>query len=138
MVVVNKADGDLSAQARHSATDFRHAFQLIRKKHPDWAPKVKRCSALHRERIDGVWEVVEDFRKTMTANGAIKQKRIHQNDAWLWSQFHDQLKAMVHRDVELKQLAEHLRDELALRTTSPRKAARVLVKNFLRHHASGN
>ena len=101
MVVVNKADGDLATQARHAAIDYGHALQLMRRKHADWSPKVKRCSALNRDRIDAVWAVVEKFRKKMTENNAIKEKRLKQNESWLWSQFHDQLKAMVHRGKSL-------------------------------------
>ncbi|CAK9003659.1 Methylmalonic aciduria type A homolog, partial [Durusdinium trenchii] len=65
MVVVNKADGELATAARHAATDYMHALQLMRRKRPIWRPRVKKCSALHKEQIDTVWNIVEKFRRKM-------------------------------------------------------------------------
>jgi len=47
LVVVNKADGALIANARHTKLEYMHALQLNtrRKKETDWKPLVKLCSS---------------------------------------------------------------------------------------------
>merc|ERR1719272_2492353 len=75
LVLVNKSDGDLAAAARRSATEVMHALQFCRRKRPEWRPRVKRCSALHNEKIKEAWEIVTDFRSIMTQNGEPRAKR---------------------------------------------------------------
>jgi len=50
LVVVNKADGDMLAAARHTKLDYVHALQLNtrRKKDTDWKPQVKLCSSINQ------------------------------------------------------------------------------------------
>ena len=91
LVVVNKADGDLAGPARHSATDIRHALQLIRARSEHWKPKVKRCSALTGKGVDKVWKEAVDFRNVMNKSGETAKKRTVQARRWMWSQVQQQL-----------------------------------------------
>mmetsp|Transcript_14539 Transcript_14539/g.26080 ORF Transcript_14539/g.26080 Transcript_14539/m.26080 type:complete len:391 (-) Transcript_14539:41-1213(-) len=133
MVVVNKADGDLENAARHAATDFMHALQLIRRKRPLWRPRVKRCSAMTGKGVDDVWNIIEKFRKKMTESGDIAEKRLLQNKSWMWSQFQEQLKDRAKHDPDLNTYAKKLQDDLSKGVGTPRQAARYLVKEFLKH-----
>ncbi|KAF4136508.1 Methylmalonyl Co-A mutase-associated GTPase MeaB [Phytophthora infestans] len=38
IVVVNKADGELTGPAKHTAVDYMHAMHLMRRIDPDWEP----------------------------------------------------------------------------------------------------
>lgn len=131
MVVVNKADGALEAAARHASTDYMHALQLMRRKRPEWRPRVKRCSSLQQTGIRTVLEVVEKFREKMTANGDIQRKRLLQNRSWMWSQFQEQLLSIAKKDPKLAARAEELAAVLAEGLSTPRHAARTLVAEFL-------
>jgi len=132
MVVVNKCDGALADAARHASTDFMHALQLMRRKRPAWRPRVKRCSALRKEGIKEVWDVVDKFRKTMTETGDIQSKRLGQNRSWMWSQFKEQLMQRAMHDPKLLAHAVELQKELVQGFGTPRHAARTLVDEFLR------
>ena len=48
LIVVNKADGALEANARHTKLEYMHALQLNtrRKAETDWKPQVKLCSSV--------------------------------------------------------------------------------------------
>ena len=50
MIIVNKADGPLIANARHTKLEYMHALQLNtrRKKSTDWKPLVKLCSSVSK------------------------------------------------------------------------------------------
>jgi len=134
MVVVNKADGELENAARHAATDYMHALQLMRRKRPSWRPRVKKCSALRNKGIEEVWEIVEKFRRIMSESGDLELKRKEQNRSWMWSQFYEQLMARAKHDIRLKEHSEALAKELGLGFGTPRQAARQLVQEFLSRH----
>eukprot|EP00516_Mucochytrium_quahogii_P013282 CAMPEP_0203795444 /NCGR_PEP_ID=MMETSP0100_2-20121128/7233_1 /ASSEMBLY_ACC=CAM_ASM_000210 /TAXON_ID=96639 /ORGANISM=" , Strain NY0313808BC1" /LENGTH=340 /DNA_ID=CAMNT_0050699953 /DNA_START=134 /DNA_END=1156 /DNA_ORIENTATION=+ len=127
VVVVNKSDGALEAAARNATTDFMHALQLMRRKHPTWRPRVKRCSALKQEKIEEVWAVVEKFRKRMTESGDLELKRKAQNSSWMWSQFQEQLVTRAKSDENIIKHGKQLEEELCRGFGTPRHAARLLV-----------
>lgn len=47
--------------------DYKHALQLMRRKDPDWAPKVKMCSAKKKQGIDKVWKIIDEYRTHMNS-----------------------------------------------------------------------
>mmetsp|Transcript_8297 Transcript_8297/g.10795 ORF Transcript_8297/g.10795 Transcript_8297/m.10795 type:complete len:397 (+) Transcript_8297:274-1464(+) len=131
IVVVNKADGDLQSAANHAATEYMHALQMMRRKHPDWRPRVKKCSALRNDKIDTVWDTILKFRKTMMANGGLQNKRLQQNQNWMWSQFYEYIKVLVKSDGSTLKMASILEHELSIGHNNPRKAAQTLLDTFL-------
>lgn len=136
IVVVNKADGELKNVAKHAAVDFIHSFQLMRRKDPDWEPKVKMCSALENQGVDKVWTVVEEFRQTMGGLNKIAQKRNDQSTKWMWNQLNQQLMKAVSSNDEVRHKAEKMNQDLVLGFLSPRSAATHILELFLASHAS--
>src|SRR5205085_6458866 len=45
LLVVNKADGDLKAQAKRVRSDYAAALKLLHPASSEWSPKVTTCSA---------------------------------------------------------------------------------------------
>lgn len=133
LIVINKADGELQAAARHAATDVRHAIQLIRPKSLNWKPKVLRCSALFNEGISTVWENVEKYRKTMLDSGELENKRKSQNQSWMLRQFHEQLIRVASTRKDLKEVMHNIEAALIHGYITPRKAASTLVDKVLLH-----
>jgi LAO/AO transport system kinase len=131
LVVVNKADGDLLAPARHSATDFMHSLQLTRRKSPNWAPVVKLCSALEKTNISGVWHQVELFREAMEASGELDVKRRRQSMAWAWTEVQHELMDLVRRDESVKKTVGKLEAEMARGHLTPRQAAAMMIDKVI-------
>jgi LAO/AO transport system kinase len=131
LVVINKADGDLQAAARHAATDVRHAIQLIRPKSLNWKTKVLRCSALFNEGISTVWEHVEEYRSTMLETGELEGKRKMQNRSWMLRQFHEQLIRAASTHSDLKGMMSTVEQALVHGHITPRKAASTMVDKVL-------
>ena len=131
LVVINKADGDLQAAARHAATDVRHAIQLIRPKSLNWKTKVLRCSALFNEGISTVWEHVEEYRSTMLETGELEGKRKMQNRSWMLRQFHEQLIRAASTQSDLKDMMRNVEQALVHGHITPRKAASTMVDKVL-------
>ncbi|KAK1946157.1 Methylmalonic aciduria type A [Phytophthora citrophthora] len=132
IVVVNKADGELKAPAKHTAVDFMHAMHLMRRKDPDWEPKVKMISALEKKGIDKVWAIIEEYRKTMGELDKIAQKRNAQSSKWMWNQLNEQLMRSVSRSAAVKHKAEKMKADLVHGFISPRSAAATVLELFLK------
>ncbi|MCP3867373.1 MAG: methylmalonyl Co-A mutase-associated GTPase MeaB [Gammaproteobacteria bacterium] len=94
MVLVNKADGDLAAAARHSAADCRSALTLIHPRTRGWRVPVMTCSALSGNGIDGVWEKIESYRSSVSDSGEFHKRRAAQARDWMWFEISEGLLAV--------------------------------------------
>ncbi len=130
LVLVNKADGELAAAAGRAAADYRSALGFLHPRHPDWLVPVETCSALDGSGVAQAWAIIQRYRATMTANGAIDASRAGQAKAWLWSEIAEDLLETLKEDAEIRRLAVELESVVAAGQTSPRVAARRLVETF--------
>ncbi len=98
-IAINKADGDHLDAARLSQREFRNALHLFPPAADGWIPQVLTCSALNREGIAEIWDLVLEHRAQQQSNGYFKTRRSRQSLDWM----HDIIAA------ELENLvAEHL------------------------------
>ncbi len=61
LIVVNKADGDLKATARRSASTTSMRLRMLRSPTAGWTPEVTTSSAQTGEGVAEIWEVVQRF-----------------------------------------------------------------------------
>ncbi|KAG9414481.1 hypothetical protein AC1031_007888 [Aphanomyces cochlioides] len=129
VVVVNKADGELKSAAKHTAVDYMHALQLSRRKDPSWKPTVKMCSARQGDGIEGVWNVMTEFRDVMAAENKIEAKRSRQSSKWMWNQLQEELMLLAKK--KAAEEARRLAPDLAHGFVSPRSAAHKLLQTVI-------
>jgi LAO/AO transport system kinase len=135
LVVVNKADGDLLATARATASDYAAALHLVRPRTRSWTPRVLTCSALTGAGIPGVWEVVAEFGTALADE--LPALRAEQNRSWMWSEVTGSLLEALHADTDVAGLAERLEREVGAGVLTPAAAARAVVEAFLRRSRQG-
>uniref|UniRef100_K3WLW7 AAA+ ATPase domain-containing protein n=1 Tax=Globisporangium ultimum (strain ATCC 200006 / CBS 805.95 / DAOM BR144) TaxID=431595 RepID=K3WLW7_GLOUD len=131
IIVVNKADGELESAAKHAAVDYLHSLQLMRRKDPDWEPKVKLCSAIEKKGIDKIWDVIEQYRTSMNELNKVAKKRNTQSSKWMWNQLSEQLMKSVAKNSSVKEKAEKMNEDLVRGFISPRSAAAHILDLFL-------
>ncbi|MDR6774013.1 methylmalonyl Co-A mutase-associated GTPase MeaB [Azospirillum sp. BE72] len=129
LVVVNKADGDLAATARHTVADYRHALALLR--HGDWRVPVLSCSAVKKVGIDTVWDTIGEHKALTEANGARATRRAEQARAWLWSEIRETLIDRFRSHPAVRADLARLEAEVTAGTTIPAAAAHTLLGRFL-------
>ena len=63
LILVNKADGDLKAQATRTCADYAGALRLLRKRpqDPDAFPKAMTISALEASGLNKAWDEMQDL-----------------------------------------------------------------------------
>ena len=130
MIVVNKADGVLTAAAERSAADYRSALHFLRPRSARWEVPVATCSALEGRGIDHIWALISEFRSTMTSSGDLQVSRAAQARRWLWSETAEQLLARLREDPAVRQRIAQLEQDVSAGQVSPRVAARALVTQF--------
>ena len=129
LVLVNKADGELTAQARRTAADYEAAMHLLRPSAPGWTVRVQTCSALTGAGIPEVWEAVGAFREALGAS--LEERRTRQAKAWMWNEIAEGALDALRRDEGLRTLAETLEREVEAGHAAPAAAARWLLARFL-------
>jgi len=101
-IVINKADGENLKAAKLAKVEFNRALHLYPAKSSEWSPKVSLCSALKREGIAEVWNMIEDYTKTTSENQYFETNRNNQNKFWLLQTIEDRLKSDFYNASKIK------------------------------------
>lgn len=131
LVIVNKADGDLAATARHSASDYLSALKLLHPRTRDWRVPVKTCSALERQGIDDIWQIVIEYSQVIGRSGEKSERRAQQAKSWMWSEISESLISALHHDPKASQRIDELEQAVVAGTAAPTLAAAELIDIFL-------
>jgi LAO/AO transport system kinase len=105
-LVINKADGESLSLANQTLGHYKNAFKLM-KQNSFWTPVVKTCSALNNERIEDVWQMVNDYHKAAheQVNAGISsfvEKRARQNSEWLNTLIQEMLALKLKQNIDVK------------------------------------
>nr|WP_225035531.1 methylmalonyl Co-A mutase-associated GTPase MeaB [Winogradskyella sp. SM1960] len=101
-IVINKADGENIKAAKTAKVEFNRALHLYPAKASEWSPKVSLCSALKREGISEIWNMIEDYTKVTIANHYFETNRNNQNKFWLLQTIEDRLKSNFYNAPKIK------------------------------------
>ena len=129
LIVVNKADGDLKAQATRSAADYRHALHMLRSPTAGWTPEVTTSSAQTGDGVLEIWDVVERFNKAVGEAG-IQKRRAEQARAWMWNEVGETLLAQLKAHPDVRRLVGGLEREVEAGRLTPAAAARSMLQAF--------
>lgn len=89
IIIVNKADGPLADLARMAKSQYQSALHYFSSLRTGWTQKVLTCSAINREGIDEIWEVLRSYRDDLLKNPSLEDVRKRQKEFWLsWSLKH--------------------------------------------------
>ena len=91
VMIVNKADGDLVAQAKRVQSDYAAALRMLHPAISHWNPAVKICSAITNQGIAEIWQVAMEFEIAMRKTGELEKKRSHQAVSWMWKEIKETL-----------------------------------------------
>lgn len=130
-VVVNKADGPLAAAAAHATAEVRRAFNLSRRKHPQWKQRAMQCSSLEGSGVHEVWGTVSDFWRVAAASGLLQTRRQAQASAWAVSNAHALLTYAFDRSPAAKASQAAAAGALEAGLLTPRAAGLAAVQAFL-------
>ena len=127
LLIVNKADGDLKAQAKRVRADYSAAIKLLHTPSKQWQPKVMTCSALYGEGIDEIWESVGEFSKMMKDSSNLKRHRAHQAVAWMWKEIRENLLTQFGQHPKVAANIQKMEQAVMEGKITPTEAANQLI-----------
>ncbi|MFP4845606.1 methylmalonyl Co-A mutase-associated GTPase MeaB [Winogradskyella sp. PE311] len=126
-IVINKADGDNVKAAKLAKVEFNRALHLYPQKASGWSPKVALSSALKREGISEVWDLIQDYLKATTSNNYFSENRTHQNKFWLLQTIEERLKSNFYNASKIKSTLKSQIELVETGKTTPFAAAEYLL-----------
>lgn len=129
LVVFNKADIDPAA-TQLAAAQMRSALSMLRPASPNWQPPVLTLSAAKKQGIAEFWQVIEQFRSTLSASGEFAARRRHQALAWMWQLIDSGLRNRFHAHPEIKAALRKLSQAVEAGTITPAAAAHDLLTRW--------
>jgi LAO/AO transport system kinase len=131
LILINKADGELTPAANRAAADYRNALHLLHPRIQDWTVPVETCSAERNEGIEDALAIVAKFNVHLQSTGQLSARRSEQAVHWLWSETTELLLAELRNSPDVAKLAHQLEDQARRGDVVPTAAARKLVQAFL-------
>lgn len=130
-LVINKADGESVNLAQQTQSHYQSAFHLM-KNSSFWTPKVQTCSAIKKERIDDVWNMISDYqtaaKECVNAGvSAFDEKRARQNSEWLKKLIHEMLELRLKQNPQVQQQMPELENQVLNNQTTPYNAAQKII-----------
>ncbi len=130
IVVVNKADLDVSAAAR-AAGQIESAMHLVGARSAATPrPRVLASSAIDPARVREVWRAAEAFAASQRSSGALARRRETQARAWLWERIDAGLRERFRDHAEVRRLLPDLLDAVDAGRVPVSVAARRLLRVF--------
>jgi LAO/AO transport system kinase len=128
VLVVNKCDGALEAQARATLADYSSALRLVRPSSPSWTPVALVASALSGLGVADLWTTLVALRTARAESGEADARRSEQNREWLWSEVRERIIAGMRTQPGMTEIET----AVAAGTRSPSAAAEDVLRQLLR------
>lgn len=129
-IVINKADGENKRPAERARAEFRRALHLYPPKESGWKPEVLLCSALHRQGIDEINDLINRFYSRVKDNGHFERNRHQQNKFWLLQTINETLKSHFYQNPMIKKALEQQMKALEKNEVTPFEAAAYLLDKY--------
>jgi LAO/AO transport system kinase len=110
-IAINKADGENLKAAKLAKVEFNRALHLYPQKDSEWQPKVMLCSALKKEGIEELWDMIQSYVEQTKSNHYFDHNRKEQSKFWLLQTIEDRLKTDFFNQSKIK---EALKNQLQL------------------------
>ena len=129
LVLVNKADGDLKAQAMRTCADYAGALRLLRKRAQDREgfPLAMTVSALDGAGLAQAWDRMQELAAWRRDTGVLAATRADQARHWFREDLRTEMLALLTRDPELQARMADLEAAVAAGQMTPALAARAAL-----------
>lgn len=127
VLAINKADGEMRAQAERARAEYRAALHLFPAAADGWTPPVLTCSAISGEGIADLWDVVLTHRTHLADGGHLARRRGEQALTWLHDLVAAGLEAAFRADPQVAATLPALEAAVAEGRLTAAAAARQLL-----------
>lgn len=129
-IAITKADGNNMHRANLARVEYQNALHLFPPNPWHWTPRVVTTSALERQGIDEVWQMVIEFEAKLKEGGFWEARRKEQLRNWMVESIHQGLLQDFHSNEAVQSEYSDLERDVVLGKFSPFQAAKRLVHIF--------
>ncbi|MBX2947060.1 MAG: methylmalonyl Co-A mutase-associated GTPase MeaB [Cyclobacteriaceae bacterium] len=131
-IAITKADGDNKRKAAEAQAEYQHALHLLQRNETEWIPRVVTCSAIAGEGIDALWNILLEFKHTLTKNGHFDSMRRQQQVEWMRECFDQLLKMRIQKSPQYLEQLKKNELKVLNKEITPQLAAQNLLEELIK------
>lgn len=131
-IAVNKSDGTNIEKSQLARRQFKNALHLFPLAESGWSPDVITCSAIEKNGIPEVWEMVMNYVNFVKENGYFAHKRNDQSRYWMYESINERLKSDFYNNDEINSLLQKLENQVLNNEVSSFIAAKQALETYFR------
>jgi LAO/AO transport system kinase len=130
-VLINKADGENKIRAQAARAEYNRALHYLAPATEGWQTRAYAGSALTREGIPEVWDMMTQFHRQTSESGAWTERRRRQTRDWLYALVEEYLQRTFYQHPRIRGALPHIEQAVLDGTIPVTAAARDLLAQFL-------
>lgn len=129
-IAINKCDGSNIEKAMLAKAQFKNALHLFPLAESGWSPEVIPCSAIDKNGIVEIWNMVERFVDFTRQNGFFNHHRNQQSKYWMFETINDQLRSRFYHNPVMQERIAQLEQKVLSNELSSFVAAKNLLDQY--------
>lgn len=125
-LVITKADGENKNAANRAKAEYLSALHFYPPKESGWIPKVDACSALTKEGMDRVWDIISQHHQWLSERGLLQSIRNFQDLSWMKETLTDKVLQNYFQSPEVIAEIKKIETEISAKKITPFQAAERL------------
>ncbi len=128
-IVINKADGENIKKAQMARQDYINALHMFPPTKSGWIPKVETCSALNRNGLEEIWQMIQEYNEQTRELGFFEQNRKNQNIEWMKDIINYHLTSQFYGSAVVQENLKSISDKVKSGELPAMTAARMLLND---------
>ncbi len=131
-IAINKAEGTNINKANLAKVEYQNALHLYPPKKSKWIPKVVTCSAISKDGITDIWNMIHDYHKLTNENNFFNNNRREQSKYWMYETINDNLRFHFYNDTDIINKLKLLENKVLIGEISSFYAAKILLDDYFK------
>lgn len=129
-LVINKADGKNKLIAETARNEYERALHYLQPSTEGWTSHAYTCSAITREGIDVIWDIIRKYKEITTSSGVFERHRKEQNVKWVHDMVNDHLRSLFSKHPGVNKIIKDVERNVANGTMPAVAAVQQLLRVF--------
>lgn len=131
-IIINKADGNNIEKSEVAATQYRNALRLFPLSEAGIPPEVITCSALQKEKIEDVWNLISKYVADTKESNYFEKRRGEQARYWMIETINQALSSSFYQNPDIKEKLKETMNSVADNRVNPFHAAHSLLERYFK------
>ncbi|MBP8904713.1 MAG: methylmalonyl Co-A mutase-associated GTPase MeaB [Paludibacteraceae bacterium] len=129
-IAINKSDGTNIEKSKLARQQYKNALHLFPMPESGWNPEVITCSAIEKNGIADVWQMILNYIEFVKKSGFFEKKRTYQSKYWMYESINEKLKSNFYNNRIIQQLLQDAEQRVLKNEQSSFIAANQLLDTY--------